>query len=196
MHLWDRLIPQSVLTLNLLRPSRQNPSISAYTALRGEFNYDATPLAPPGCKIIAFESPQIRRTFAPHGVPAWYNGPALEHYRCYKVYVPKTRAERISDTVSFHPHLCETPVLQPIEQAVIAADKLSQIIQTFYNNNKVQHHETDNTAQALLQLSKIFQRRMKKFKDSAKSPRVMQQKPPPNANSHFQTNHNVSDSEM
>jgi len=82
---------QSVLTLNLLRPSRQNPTISAYTALNGKFNYDATPLAPPGCKIIAFE---------------------LEHYRFYKVYhVPKTRAERISDTVSFHPHLCETPVL-------------------------------------------------------------------------------------
>jgi len=61
--------------------------------LNGAFNYDATPLAPPGCKIITFESPQIRKTFEPYGIPAWYIGPALENYRCYKVYVPNTRAK-------------------------------------------------------------------------------------------------------
>ena len=136
MHLWDRLIPQSVITLNMLRASRRDPTISAYTALNGPFNYDATPLAPPGCKVIAFEAPQHRKSFAPHGIPAWYIEPTLEHYRCYKVYVPKTRAERICDTVSFHPHLCEIPVLQPLEQAVIAADKLATALQQVPSNNR------------------------------------------------------------
>ena len=107
-----------MIALNHLRPSRRNPNISAYKALNGKFNYDATPLAPLGCKIIAFELTQTRKLFAPHGVPAWYIGPTLGHHRCYRVYVPKTRAGRICDTVSFHSHLCKSPVLQQIEQAL------------------------------------------------------------------------------
>ena len=99
MHLWDRLIPQSLITLNLLQKSRRDPNKSAYEVLNGPFNYDATPLAPPGCKTIAFESTQSRKSFASHGIPAWYIGPTLEYYRCYKVYVPKTRAERVCDTI-------------------------------------------------------------------------------------------------
>ena len=38
-------------------------------------------------------------SWAPHGEDGWYIGPAMEHYRCHKEYNPKTRAERISDTV-------------------------------------------------------------------------------------------------
>ena len=102
-----------------------------YEVLNGKFNYNATPLAPPGYKVIAFESAQIINTFVPHVISSWHVGPMLEHYRCYKVYVPKTRAERICDTLSFHLHLCKSPVLQPIEQAVIAANKLTTALQNF-----------------------------------------------------------------
>ena len=52
-------------------------------------------------------------------------------HRTNKVYVPKTKAEKICDTVTFHPHLCNSPVLQPIEQAVIAANKLNTALQQF-----------------------------------------------------------------
>ena len=45
---WDRLIPQAEITLNLLHASRVNPKLSAYAYIFGEFNYNATPLAPPG----------------------------------------------------------------------------------------------------------------------------------------------------
>ena len=31
MHLWCRMLPQALLTLNLLRQSRTNPSLSEYT---------------------------------------------------------------------------------------------------------------------------------------------------------------------
>ena len=66
---------------------------------------------------------------------AWYIGPTLGHYRCYRVYVPKTRAGRICDTVSFHPNLCKSPVLQQIEQAIIAANKLTTKLQNFEKQN-------------------------------------------------------------
>ena len=45
---WCRLLPQTELTLNLLRPSRLNPKLSAYAQLEGAFDFNRTPLAPPG----------------------------------------------------------------------------------------------------------------------------------------------------
>lgn len=101
LHLWDRLIPQAVMTLNMLRASRLHPEISAYMELEGAFDYNATPLAPPGSKVVVHEKSQVRRTWAPHGVDGWYVGPAMQHYRCFKVYIAKTCTERISDTVHF-----------------------------------------------------------------------------------------------
>ena len=68
LHVWDRLIQQSVITLNLLRPCQRNPATSAYSALEGPFNYDATPLSPSGCKTIIYEHPAQQRTFAPYGI--------------------------------------------------------------------------------------------------------------------------------
>jgi hypothetical protein len=39
IHLWDRLIPNTVITLNLLRQSRINPKLSAHAQLHGIFDY-------------------------------------------------------------------------------------------------------------------------------------------------------------
>jgi hypothetical protein len=57
MNLWCRLIRQAKITLNLLRASRINPCLSAYTQLSGAFDYNATPLVPPGIKCIIHEKP-------------------------------------------------------------------------------------------------------------------------------------------
>jgi hypothetical protein len=37
MHLWDRLLPQAVMTLNMLRKSRINPKLSATTYMFGQY---------------------------------------------------------------------------------------------------------------------------------------------------------------
>ena len=37
--LWDYLIPQALITLNLLRQSCMNPQLSGYAQLYGEFDY-------------------------------------------------------------------------------------------------------------------------------------------------------------
>ena len=100
MNLWDKLIPQTIMTLNLLRASHLNPSLSAYAQVWGTFDFNRTPLAPPGTKVMVHEKPMDRETWAPHASEAWYTGPAMHHYRCYKVWVWETRAERISDTLA------------------------------------------------------------------------------------------------
>jgi hypothetical protein len=48
MHLWDRLLPQSVITLNMLRPSRINPKLLAATHIFGQYDLNRSPMAPPG----------------------------------------------------------------------------------------------------------------------------------------------------
>ena len=50
------------------------------------------------------ETPQQRKTWDQHVVDAWYIGYCPDHYRCRKTYVPATRGELISHTVSFFPH--------------------------------------------------------------------------------------------
>ena len=42
---WDRLIPKSVLTLNIFRNSRVNHNLSAHAYLLGNVDFNATPLA-------------------------------------------------------------------------------------------------------------------------------------------------------
>jgi len=101
MHLWDRLISQTTTTLNLLRNSRINPRLSAEAQLNGQFDYNRTPLAPIGIKVIIHEKPGQKKTWDPHGALGWYLGMAPHHYRCWRIYVTKKASERIGDTVEF-----------------------------------------------------------------------------------------------
>jgi hypothetical protein len=57
MHLWDRLLPQAEITLNLLRTSGLHPQLSATAHFHGLVDYNKTAFALPGCKIIAHEKP-------------------------------------------------------------------------------------------------------------------------------------------
>jgi len=105
IQLWDRLTPQVMNTLNMLRASRINPSISAYEALHGPYDWNRYPLAPLGCKAVIYEDGDIRGSWASRGVDGWYLGPSVDHYRCDVYYVPETRAYRVSGTLTPHQHL-------------------------------------------------------------------------------------------
>ena len=83
LHLWDRLIPQATLILNLPRQYRIKPRLSAESQLNGAFDFNRMPIALPGTKFLVFEAPGVRRTWSPHGVTGLYIGSAPEHYRCY-----------------------------------------------------------------------------------------------------------------
>ena len=47
--LWDRLLTQTEITLNLLQQSNATPNVSAYANLSEPFDYNKMPLAPMGC---------------------------------------------------------------------------------------------------------------------------------------------------
>ena len=64
---WDRLVDQANITLNLLFSTRINPKLSSYTYIFGKSNFAATPLAPPGTKIVDRIRPEERRTWELNG---------------------------------------------------------------------------------------------------------------------------------
>ena len=128
LHIWYRLITHATLTLNLLRPSRLNPRLSAEAQLNGDFDFNCTPLALPGTRVIVHETPKNRRTWSPHGVDGCYLGPAPDHYLCHRVYIPRTCAERISKTVEFFPHDCPVPAGSSKSAAIAAARALAEAL--------------------------------------------------------------------
>ena len=109
LHLWDKLLPQAEITLNLLRASRINPNVSAYAQINGTFDFNRTPLGPPGCRVLAHDKPDKRTTWAPHGLDGWYVGPALDSYRCWQIWIWESRAVRICDTVTWYPTKVKLP---------------------------------------------------------------------------------------
>jgi hypothetical protein len=46
---------------------------------------------------------------APHGIDGWYVGPSLDHYQCYKCYIPSTFGVRDALTVDWFPHSVPFP---------------------------------------------------------------------------------------
>ena len=103
LYMFEKLVDQAELTLNLMRGSPFSPHVSAWHALRGPYVYSNTPIAPPCMKIVCFESADGRLSWATHGVDGYYVGPALDHHRCYKVYITETRATRVTGQLSWHP---------------------------------------------------------------------------------------------
>ena len=68
LEVYDELIPQGELTLNLLRPSNADPSISAWEYVRGPYDFEKHPIAPAGIKVIVHKKKLERATWSPHGV--------------------------------------------------------------------------------------------------------------------------------
>ncbi len=101
MCLWDRLLPQAILTLNLLRQSNTVPTVSAYQYVHGNFDYNKMPLAPLGCAVQLHQSNINQASWAENSINGWYLQTSLEHYQCHVIYVKQTKSERVSDTVFF-----------------------------------------------------------------------------------------------
>jgi hypothetical protein len=129
LHLWDRLLPQAEITLNLLRTSRLHPQLSAAVHFHGLVDYNKTDFALPGCKIIAHKKPGKRRTWAPHGHYGYSLGTAIRHYRCQNVYISATASERIMDTLELFPHNYQMPQLSSTDRLLMAAKDMTDALQ-------------------------------------------------------------------
>ena len=126
---WDHLLQQAEITLNLLRSSRVNQKLSAYTYLFGNFDFNKTPLAPPGTKVAVHIKPDKRKSWAYHVELGFYVGPAMDHYRCFKCYIPATGGIRVADTVKFYPHNNTFPAVTMHDQFVQSLSDIIYLLQ-------------------------------------------------------------------
>ena len=108
-------------------------------------------MAPPGCQVVVHEKPSKRKSWSPPGIDGWYVGPAWDHYRCHEVYIPKTRAFRISDTIDFF----------PVNVALTPKTKQQQIEHLFKKLVKIYEGDPEKLTQsirpAFKQLEKVIQ---------------------------------------
>ena len=74
--------------------------------------------------MLVHEKPSVRETWAPHAMEGWYLGPAVRHYRCYRVWVNETSAERIADTLVWFPTHVTMPTVSSTDAAKAAARDL------------------------------------------------------------------------
>jgi hypothetical protein len=100
-NLWDHLLPQTEITLNLIQQSNATPPVSVNAHLSKPFDYNKMPLAPMGCEAQIHEKTNKQGTWAYHSVDGWYLFTSPEHYRTHTCYVKATKSECHLDTVYF-----------------------------------------------------------------------------------------------
>ena len=128
MSLWDRLLPQTEITLNLIRQSNATPTVSAYAHLCGPFDYNKMPMAPMGCNVQVHEKADSRGTWAYHTVDGWYINTSPEHYRTHTCHIKETRSERFSDTVDFKHKRITNPSITNADKVMEAIREVVQTI--------------------------------------------------------------------
>ena len=155
---WDRLIPQANLTLNLLRAARANPNLSAHAYIEGQYDYNKTPLAPPGTRVVAHEAADQRPTWGPNGEDGWTIGPSTEHYRCIRCYFPKTRSERNVKTVTFFPHKINFPTVTTDDFLRQATTDIVKLLTTPLSGIGPTLAAGDDTSNAILKIARLLNR--------------------------------------
>lgn len=116
-----------------MRTARVNPKLSSYAYLFGNFNFNKTPLAPPGTKVLIRKKNKVQGSWDYHRVEGWYMGPSLDHYRCLKCYNPDTYSEVDTDTLQLIPNTTPIPVFTDTGAIVQA---LSDIVNILHNPAK------------------------------------------------------------
>jgi hypothetical protein len=109
-YLWDFLLPQAKLALNLLHQAMLNPRINTWGFFQGPFDFNMTPLGLVGCCVLIHAKPATGQPWDFHAKPGFYIGPALDSYCCFKLVKFNTKSQAILETIklSIHtsPSLC------------------------------------------------------------------------------------------
>ena len=85
LYLWDKLIPQGIITQNILRQAIFNPQLSTYNQVHGSFDYNITLLGPPGTKVLTHLLPTGRISWFSYAIDGFYVGPEMRYYRCHNI---------------------------------------------------------------------------------------------------------------
>ena len=118
--LWDTLLPQTKLTLNLLSQATLAPDMSELEYYNGPIDYDTTQFSHIGCKFAIHKKPGTRKSWDFRASDGFSISLALNHYHCHKVVDTTTKAVHVSNTVKFYHSYLTQPRVTP-EDCIIHA---------------------------------------------------------------------------
>jgi hypothetical protein len=98
---------------------------------------------------MAHVKPRNCQSWDVHGNVGFNIGMAMEHHRCFHIYIVKKRATRISDLVFFEHQYITNPQLTPETLVLKAASELTSALKGMMLREA-------ETADALAQVSKLF----------------------------------------
>ena len=98
---------------------------------------------------MAHVKPKNRPTWDVHGKVGFSIGTAMEHHRCFNVYIVKTRATRVSDSVFFKHQYITNPQITPETLVLKAAAELTSALKGTVSQDA-------ETADALAKVSALF----------------------------------------
>jgi hypothetical protein len=154
---WPHLLWMAEFTLNTMRGSGITPSISAWHQLHGHYDWNSHPVAVAGTRVLAFETPEQRSSWAPHGVDGWFIAPALQHYRCFDVLIKHTMSVRTTLTLQWYPADYVLPGGDPLALVTAAIDNLIDCVTMLKDESNACHNSTYmNVSDALQQCRQIF----------------------------------------
>jgi len=149
LSLWCHLLEPTELRPKSPPPIKGSAKKTAFVHVHGHHDYIKKPFAPLGCAIEAHVKPDDRRTWDTRSDAGFSLGTSMEHHRCFRAYVTRTRATRISDTVHFKHQYITNPTVSTESHVVAAAQQLATALQ----GNILAGNET---AEALQKFSDLF----------------------------------------
>ena len=118
--------------------------------MHGEFSCNDMSLAPLGCTVQLYETPHRRRTWTEHSVDGYYIGTSDEHYRSHKIWVTKTKAVRVSETVFFKHKYITQPTLTPKNDIIKALQDLKHAL------DGTKNHKGDKSLETLVKMDELL----------------------------------------
>jgi hypothetical protein len=135
LSLWYNLVQKVELTVNLLQQSNIAPKVSTYAHVHGQQNYMKRLFAPLGCAVMAHVKPKIPQSWDVHADTGFNIGIAMEHHQCFHIYIVKTRATRVGDTVFFKHQYIMNPQVTPKTFVIKAALELTSALKGMVSQN-------------------------------------------------------------
>jgi hypothetical protein len=125
---WCCLTNQGNYTINMLCPCCQNPFLSTFEAMEGSYSFDATPMAPPGTKVLVHLKLTRCKSWSFHASNGWYIGPSLKHYRRICAIMEGTGGKCLTNTFRFKHHAMSLPIITPTNLIIAATQHLTAAI--------------------------------------------------------------------
>jgi hypothetical protein len=124
LFLWDLMLGQIDMQVNMLRQSNVTPKVSAEAHLHGQHDFNRHPLAPLGIEVHSYIPPDKRKTWGIKSKKGYYIGTSREHYRYFHAYIPETGGIQGSETMYFKHKYITMPSVTSADAVVQAAKEL------------------------------------------------------------------------